>query len=262
MTLRKHWKPLVWLLVILGFSTLLPINVGKPDFLGSFTFCSFAPVATIAMFILALTVYSFVKKRKLLLYGNMLLLLAIIGLTGLWIYEIKLPMESINVDISISNYYFGYSDASHIKNISKIFFNVVLHNSLMRDTPTFRVEYFDFHVNGKKLQLGTYDLFSGSRISWWTGFETRWIGPNSITLGPNQTKTLESDVTLIFDYTKVEGGTIEDIWTPLSNKNFTFRMDGILVSRAYYGPEYDHYNFVWNILWASTPFSIAQRYTV
>jgi len=258
--LRKHWKPLVWLFIILGFSTVLPIDVGKPNFFGAFTLCSFAPVATITMFIFALTVYSVVHRRKLLLYGSLSLLLVIVGFTGFMTYSEKIPMDNIRVEMSIYNYYFGYGSVLE-GNISKIFFSLILHNTLMRDTPAFRVEYYDFYIEGKKLQLDTYSVFPGGRILWWTGFETRWIGPHSITLGPNQTTTLEVDVTLILGYTKVEGGTVEDIWASLSNKNFSFSVDGILVSRAYYGPEYDNYNVAWNIVWASTPFSVVYRYS-
>lgn len=255
LTLIKHWKILVLLFVFLGVSTVLPIGMGRPNFFGFFTLCSFAPIATIAMFILALTVYLFVNKRKLLLYGNVFLLLVIVGFTGFWVYDAKLPMDNIRVDMSIYNYYFGYSRV-YEENISKIFFNLVLQNTLMRDTPAFWVEYYDFYVEGKKLEFYTYDVFPGGIGGWYAGIKTRWIG-SDITLEPNQTMTLEVEVTLSLDYTKVEGDTIEDVWTSLSNKNFTFRMDGILVSRRYYGPEYTDYY----IVWGSTRFSIAYRYT-
>lgn len=248
---KRHWKILVTSAIILGFSTIVPINVGRPNFIGSFTLCSFAPIATIVMFILALTVYSFVNKRKLLLYVNVFLILVIVGFTGFWAYDAKLPMDNIRVDMSIYNYHFGYS-LVYEEDISKIFFNLVLHNTLTRDTPAFWVEYYDFYVEGKKLELGTYHVPGG----WRAGGKTRWIG-SDITLEPNQTMTLEVEVTLSLDSTKVEGNTVEDVWTSLSSKNFTFRMDGILVSRRYYGPK----NTDYYIVWASRPFSIAYRYT-
>lgn len=250
LTLRKYWKVFVVLFVILGFSTVLPINVGKPNFLSAFTFCSFAPVATIAMFVLALTIYLFVKRRKLLLYGNVAVLLVIVLFTGFWVYDAKLPMDNISVDMSIYHYYFGYGDAFK-KNVSSISFNLLLHNTLMRETPPFRVEYYDFYVNGRKLQVDTYEVFTSGRSPLF-----RWIGP-FVTLGPNQTTTLEVILILLFDYTKLEGGTIQDIWTPLSDKNFTLRMDGILVSRTYYDPEYTDFS----IVWVSTPFSLKYTYT-
>jgi len=244
---REFGKIAAWLLVIAGFFTLLPIDVGKPNFLGSFTLCSFAPVATVTMFIIALTVYWYSKKSDLVALG-ILFLLIIAVFSGIWAYNAKLPMDGISVNMVIDIYYFGERYPGE-GNISKIFLNLTLHNPTLRNAPAFAVEYCDFFVEGKKLEFQTYDIFPSAGI--------RSIKPVHVELGANQSITLDVEITLHPDLTRVEGDTIESIWGSLARGDFTLRMDAILVSRSYYGPEQiPEYSFVL----ASKPFSVSSAY--
>jgi len=118
----------------------------------------------------------------------------------------------------------------------------------MRNTPTFAVEYYDFFVEGKKLELQTYDIFPSAG--------TTRISPEHIELGANESITLDVEITLYLDYTRVEGDTIESIWGSLARGDFTLRMNAILVSRSYSGPEYTEYFFVMG--WK--PFSTSSVY--
>lgn len=245
---KELGKLTAWLLVITGFFTLLPINVGRPNFIGSFTLCSFAPVATIAMFIIALTVYWYSIKSDLVVLG-ILFLLIIAVFSGIWAYNTKLPMDNITVDMTIDKYYFGEHFPGE-GNISKIFLNLTLHNPMMRNTPTFRIDDYDFFVEGRKLRLGTYGVFPGG------GGTRRWLSPEHISLGPNETVTIDAEITLYVNDTKVERDTIGSVWPSLSRGDFTLRMDAVLVSRSYYGPEYTEYFFVMG--WE--PFSTSSVY--
>jgi len=229
-------------MVILGFSTVLPINLGKPNFFGSYTLCSFVPIATVAMFILALTIYSFFNKRKLLLYGNMFLLLVILGFTGFWIYDAKLPMDSLEIGICNVHFWTGYDSLYEIwgGNVSRIDFNLTIHNPTTRDTLSLRWESeADFYIEGKKLERHTYDL-----PNYWPGV-----------IKAGGTKNMDLHVTVIYNYTRIEGDTLENVWMALMRKSFTFTLSGILISTRYYGPEYNDY-----IVWASKPFSISYTY--
>jgi len=244
--LKRLWKPLVFLSVILGFSTLLPINVGRPNFFGSFTLCSFAPVATLGMFILALTVYAFINKRKRLLYGNVALLLLIVGFTGFWVYDAKIPIDSIEMNITNVSFWIG-EDPHWIEgpaNTSSIFFNVTLHNPTDRDIPAFHSENHAMQINDKSIglvdildidiQLQT-PLKAHSMITWpemWVVFEQKYADP--------------------------------DVWAALLSKNFTFTITGVLVMRYYWGgtpssvPEYERRQY--SGIWASKPYSLSYTF--
>lgn len=233
------------MIVILGFSTLLPINFGRPNFLGSFTLCSFAPVATVAMFILALTVYSYVNKRRLLLYGNVTLLAVIVGFSGFWVYDAKLPMDSIEMNITNVRFWIG-EDPHWVDgkpaNTSSIFFNVTLYNPTNRDVPAFHSENHAMQINGKP--IGSADIF---------GFGIWLQSPLKAH------STISTEMYVIFEQRHTE----PDIWALLLTKNFTFTIAGVLVTRHYYAPgsldEYERrqYSFVW----AAKPYSVSYTYT-
>jgi len=245
LTLRKHWKPLVWLLVILGFSTVLPINVGRPNFFGSFTLCSFAPVATIGMFILALTVYAFINERKRLLYGNVALLLLIVGFTGFWVYNAKFPMDSIEMKITNLRFWIGeephWTDGKPA-NTSSIIFDVELYNPTNLDIPAFYSENNVFWLNDKL--VGSYVTMN---------IEITLQVP----LKAHATVT-NTWLHVVFEQSYAD----PVVWALLLSKNFTFTISGILVVRYYYAPssldefERRQYSFVW----ASKPYSVSYTY--
>lgn len=245
--LRRHWKALAWLVVILGFLTLLPINVGKPNFFGSFTLCSFAPIATIAMFIIALTIYSFVKKRKLLLYGNVALLLVIVGFTGFWVYDAKLPMDSIEMRITNVRFWIG-EDPHWIDgkpaNLSSIFFDVTLYNPTSRDVPAFHSENYALRINDRLISYPNYEMMD-------------------VDVEIHEPLRAYSTQNVTWMEVVVEKNhTDPDVWSSLFNKSFTFTISGVLVARYYYAPSsLDEYaRREYSIVWASRPYSVSYTY--
>lgn len=249
---KRYWKILVTLAIILGLSTIAPINVGKPNFFGSFTLCSFAPVSTVTMFIVATVIYSFVKNRKILFYATLLLSLIIGGFTGFWIYDAKLPMDSLEIGVSNVRFWTGYDKYEIWEggNVSHILFNLTIHNPTARDTSALRWEReADFYIEGKRLEKHTYEVH---------GF---YADPRIIKA--NTTFTIDVRVTVIYGYTRIRGDSLENVWASLMTKNFTFNIRGILVTRYYYAPshlpEYERRQY--SIVWASKPFTISYTYT-
>lgn len=241
--LKKYRKLLILVFVVLGLSTFLPINVGKPNFLGSFTLCSFAPVATVALFALALTVHSLVNKRKLLLYGNVFLLIVILGFSVYWVYCAKVPMDSIEINMSnvrfFPQYDHWYADLG--KNASRISFDLVVNNPNVQNTWYLWWQRGpDFYIEGKKLEWHTYDILYSD------------VG----VVKARGTRDMNLYVDVIYNLTEVEGGALDSVWMALMSENFTFTMGGILASRSYYGPTSTDYY----VVWASKPFSVSYTY--
>jgi len=220
--------------------------MGKPNFFGSHTLCSFAPVATGAMFILALTIYSFVTKRKLTLYGSVSILLLIIGFTGFWIYNAKIPMDSIQMNITNVRFWIGEEPhwiSGNPANVSSIYFNVTLYNPSSQDIPAFHTENPAMRINDKFIDMYDVEIwdveirlyeplkaYSMIRINMRVRFNQKFIDP--------------------------------DVWASLLNKNFTFTISGVLIVRYYYAPsdisEYDRR--LYSIVWASKPYSLSYTY--
>jgi hypothetical protein len=241
LALKKYWKSLALLLAVLGLSTLFPINVGKPNFFGSFTLCSYAPIATVTMFILALTVYSVVKNRKLLLYGNAALLIVIVVFTGFWVYEAKLPMDSIEMTLTVAS--FGTREdpywPSGPANVSSIYFDVTLYNPTSRDIPAFDSENTTIRIDGK---FTTPDV------------KVIYISSREPLKAYSKISNDERYVMFVQNYTNA------DVWASLLKKDFTFTISGILVVRYYYVPrslpEYEGRS----IVWVSKPYSLSYKY--
>lgn len=179
------------------------------------------------MFLIAGTFYWLGKGRLRLLYGTMIILLVIFGFVGYWIYVAKMPIDSIQINMAINYVWSGYS-STWAGNISSISLNLTFRNPTHQDSPAFRVENYDFHINDKKLR--TYDIFSeagsGGRE------DIRWLNNQPITVKAQQTATLVIAIT-ISQFTKIEENDLEALWASLTQRNFTLTLTGNLCARPF-----------------------------
>lgn len=227
--LRRYWKALVIASFIVGILTAVPWNAYRLNHLGYYSLCSSTPISTITMFLMAGAFYWLGKGRLRLLYGTMIIVLVIFGLVGYWIYAAKMPMDSIQINVAINYVWSGYS-VTWNGNISSISINLTSHNPTCQDSPAFRVENYDFHVNDKRLYEGTYDVFSEAGSG--RREDIRWLNNHPTTLKAKQTSILVIVIT-ISNFTQIEGNDLETLWTSLTQRNFTLTLTGNLCARFF-----------------------------
>jgi hypothetical protein len=233
--LKHYSKALATVCIIFGFLTVLPWSTSKPNHVSYHSVCSFAPISTVVLFAMAATFYSFGKGMMRSCYIGMTALIIIFSFSGYWAYSIKLPVDSVQVSMTIDYFWCGYDD--HFKdNVSSIFLNLTLKNPTCQDTPTLRIENYNFFINSKKLRLSTYD---SSSTGGYAGI--RYIHP-TLTIKANQTLTYsEIHIILKKNYTEIEGNDKESVWAAFIQGNFNVTLTGVLVGRTDFGNiETDH----------------------
>jgi len=227
--LKHYSKALATVCIILGFLTLVPWSTSKPNHISYYSICSFAPISTVVLFMIAVAFYSFGKGIMWLCYVGMIALITVFSFTGYWAYTIKLPVDSLQVNIIIDYFWYGYDDFFK-DNVASIFLNLTFKNPTHQDTQTLRIENYDFYINGKKLKLSTYNSFptggyAGIRYITW-----------ALSIKANQTLTYSGiHILLEKNYTKIAGNDKESVWTALIQGNFNVTLTGVLVARTDFG---------------------------
>lgn len=227
--LKRYWRVLATVCVTLGVLTVLPWGASRPNHVSYYSVCSFAPFSTVTLFVMAATFYSFGKGMKRLCYLGMIALITIGSFSAYWAYSIKLPVDSLQVNMLIDYFWYGYDDF-YEDNVSSIFFSLTFTNPTGQDTPPLRIEDYNFFINGKKLL--TFISHSGG---WNRGI--RYI-TSPLTIKAHQTSTYsEIHIILGENYTKIEGNDTESLWASLMQGNFKVTLTGILVERNDFGNE-------------------------
>jgi hypothetical protein len=245
------WRVLILSIIALAFITMVPWNAPRNNFIGCISFYSFVPFATIAMLDLAVALHAWHRKRRITLYGTILILLAILGFTGWWFYVFKMPMDSLDVSLTIKSYWIGIGEV-YEENRSSISFQPNIKNPASHDTPLFIIEPTSVSINDK-------ELVSGYNLDCWNG--THQVGSfkwyyKPLILKANQNISLLLYCKISFDHVEVVGATSEEIWNAMQ-ESFTFSMYGILTARPYTDkvptPHVDQ------SVWAAKPFTVSQQ---
>jgi hypothetical protein len=61
--MKLYYRFLVIVLILLGFSTIIPAPASRPSMLGYYAHCSFTPVSTVILWALACLIY-WLGRRK------------------------------------------------------------------------------------------------------------------------------------------------------------------------------------------------------
>ncbi len=225
----RYWKTLARFFVVLGILTVFPWSASRPNHVGYYSVCSFAPISTLMFLVIAAVFCSFGKGTIRRCYGGIIVLVVISGLSAYWAYSVKLPMDSLQVDIRFKSIAFYNPSVFQPENHSLISFNWTFHNPTGQDTAAFSIEDFDFFVNGKKI-LQPYSAFpSGSN------YGRRYLF-SPFTIKAHQTLTdVYSHISIYRNSTKIEGDDTESIWKSLTQGDFNITLRGILVSRTNFG---------------------------
>lgn len=220
---KLHWKILVLASFILGLLTLYPWNISKPNFLGNYSFCNFAPVSTLGMFVIALALYFLGAKHRRMFYGTIGVLVVISSFVGYWYVNAKLPMENIQANIVIHRYWSGYSNL-HEKNVTDVLFNLILYNPSDIDSLGFLLENPEVFVNNWHLPYYRVHLGNWRRILYG---EYTWFGDMPINIKAHQNVTIQIAIEALIDEAPA------DVWASLQNQNFTLTIKAILTVRPY-----------------------------
>jgi len=248
--LKIYWKLLVLVLVILGFLTFLPWPVSSPDFLGNYSLCSFTPISNLGMFILAFALYSFATDRKKALYAFLAILLALLGFTGFWYVAAKMPMNDIQINVSVDYFRSGY-DRGLNENLSVIWLNFDLRNPSDRDSLGFVIENPRAIVDNWQAPAGAVDDTLGT-----IGYT--WLASGRpIVIKGHQNQTLKLEVRFYHNSVPT------DVLIHVLARNFTLTMAGLLVVRPYFDATYAYasINGSGKLVLVARPFSISSLLT-
>lgn len=248
--LKTYRKPFAIVFIILALLTLLPWGASRPNYLGYYSICSFTPISTIILFLIALVFYIVESKRVILRYATLIILI-VFCLAGFSAYSARFSIYSLQMNLEVTGRDYHY-DSFFEDNVVLVRFNLTFKNPTGQDTPSFRIENYDFYINGKKLKIRTYGGI-----------------PEDITTGiryfPTQPLAVKAHET--FNYTgltlfamqrvlKVEEGNIDEVWTALTQGNFNVTLTGMLVARA----SDDYKQSLSAIITVARPFEITCTY--
>ncbi len=248
--LKTHRKTLAIIFIILALLTLLPWGVSKPNYLGYYSICSFTPISTIILFLIALVFYIVGSKRVILRYATLIVLI-VFCLVGFSAYSVRFSIYSLQMSLEVTERDYHY-DSFFEDNVVLVRFNLTFKNPTSLDTPSFRIENWDFYINGKKLKIMTY---GGIPVEIPTGL--RYFPDQSIAVKAHETfNYTQLELFCMQKTLKVEEGDVQEVWTALTQGNFSVTLTGMLVARA----SGDYKQSLSAIITAARPFEITCNY--
>lgn len=259
--LKWYWAFLILGCFVLSLVTLIPWYSVRANFSGYYSICPFVPLSTITMLAMSFALYAYARRHRKTFYRTALVLctifglvlLTIFGFTVWWLYNFKLPMDSLEFSMAMRYFWIGttsyYDDTE--ENASVIYFYLTIKNPTDRETPVFLIEPKDIAINNKKL-ISYYELDCSNGTS--TTPDLQWFY-HLTTLKPYENITLEIRWFVRYKTMEVETATREDVWASLLQRNFTFSMSGILTVRPYFNEG----NY--KPTWAARPFIVSQKYS-
>ena len=169
--------------------------------------------------VVATTFYLYWKKETLWpVYGAIIIFLIISGIFGYWVLAEKLPLNGLNVKVTVTHVWSGYANF-YEDNITTIFFNLTFSNPTDRAL-SFQLESDAFYINDTKLTSFSYGRY--------------WSYPH--TIQAYQEISFDTELTIEQRFTRTENGKFENFWLSLMQQPFKFSMSGIISKRFYYGP--------------------------
>ena len=248
--LKMRRKTIAIVFIMLTLLTLLPWGVSKPNYLGYYSICSFTPISTIILFLMALVFYIVGSKRTILRYATLIILI-LFCLVGFSAYSARFSIYSLQMGLEVTRWDYHY-DSFFEDNVVLVQFNLTFKNPTGQDTPSFRIENYDFYINGKKLKIWTYGGIPAESM---TGI--RYFPDQPIAVKAHETFNYTKLELFCMQKTlKVEEGDVQEVWTALTQGNFSVTLTGTLVARS----SSDYKQPLSSIIVAARPFEITCTY--
>lgn len=196
-------------------------------------------------------VFCFIESKHAILRYGTLIILIISCFAGYSAYSVKLPIYSLKMSLEVTQRDYHY-DSFFEDNVVLVKFNLSFENPTSLDTPSFRIENWDFYINGEKLKIWTY---GGIPVESITGI--RYFPTQPLAVKAHETINYTGlELFAMQKVLKVEEGNIDEVWTALTQGNFNVTLTGMLVARA----SDDYKQSLSAIITVARPFEITCTY--